>query len=257
MQTFNSVTVIADIHGVAPALEAVLDVESAAPSEALVVLGDIAVGPQPNRVIELVRMHEDRLVAIRGNADRALYEFVDGEIDEFGEEVDRWAAEQITPENLDWLRQLPAMLDIQVSGMGRILCCHASPRNDTEILLVDTRMSRWQEAFAGLDPDVTTVLGGHTHMPFQRLVERRLVVNPGSVGMPYGRAGAHWARIANGVIESRVTHFDVERAKAQIRADCDLDGMDEWCDTYLNAAVSDVDALAAFGPLDGRDLGET
>ena len=148
-------------------------------------------------------------------------------------------------------------VDVHVAGVGRLHCCHASPRNDEEILLVDTRMSRWLEAFSGLNPEETAVICGHTHMPFQRLVERRLVINPGSVGMSYGRAGAHWARIVGGVIENHVTRFDVAGTKAQIRADCDLPGIDAWCDTYLNAAASDVDALAAFGPRDGRDLGET
>ena len=66
--------------------------------------------------------------------------------------------------------------------------CHGTPRDDNEVVLVDTRLERWAEAFAGLPDEVRTVVCGHTHMPFARLVDRRLVVNPGSVGMPYGRA---------------------------------------------------------------------
>ena len=60
-------------------------------------------------------------------------------------------------------------------------------------MLVDTRLRRWAEVLAGFG-DQTVVLG-HTHMPFVRPAYRRLIVNPGGVGMPYGRggdgAGAH------------------------------------------------------------------
>jgi predicted phosphodiesterase len=36
-----------------------------------------------------------------------------------------------------------------------------------------------------------TVVCGHTHMPFTRLANARRIINPGSVGMPYRRQGAH------------------------------------------------------------------
>ena len=56
------------------------------------------------------------------------------------------------------------------------------------------------------DPVGDTVVCGHTHMPFVRLAHGRLVINPGSIGMPYGRmTGAHWALLGPGV-ELRTTH---------------------------------------------------
>ena len=39
---------------------------------------------------------------------------------------------------------------------------------------------------------------GHTHRPFARRAHGRTVVNPGSLGLPYGRAGAHWATLHGG-----------------------------------------------------------
>jgi predicted phosphodiesterase len=38
------------------------------------------------------------------------------------------------------------------------------------------------------------VVLGHTHMPFDRLADTRRFVNPGSVGLPNGHAGAPQAR---------------------------------------------------------------
>jgi len=64
--------------------------------------------------------------------------------------------------------------------------------------VVDSRLDRWAEVLAGLPEQTMTVVCGHTHMPFTRLAHRRQIINPGSVGMPYGRAGAHWALLADG-----------------------------------------------------------
>ncbi|GEK02030.1 hypothetical protein TNCT1_43060 [Streptomyces sp. 1-11] len=38
-----------------------------------------------------------------------------------------------------------------------MLFCHATPRDDEEVVLVDSRLDRWQEVFNGLDTDIRTV----------------------------------------------------------------------------------------------------
>jgi len=133
-----------------------------------------------------------------------------------------------------------------------VLFCHGTPRDDNEIVLVDTRIERWAEVFADAPADVRTVVCGHTHMPFVRLVDRRLVVNAGSLGMPYGAIGAQWAHLADGAVSLRRTTYDIEAARAAIRATCSYEDVDGWTDEYLYARNSDVEALAAFGPRDGR-----
>src|SRR2546429_6422134 len=70
-----------------------------------------------------------------------------------------------------------------------------------------------------VDDEVTTIVCGHTHMPFVRLVDRRLVVNPGSVGMPYGSAGGHWALLGPGTgVQLRPTLSDADAGRARARA---------------------------------------
>jgi hypothetical protein len=107
---------------------------------------------------------------------------------------------------------------LPVHGLGKVLFCHATPRDDEEVVLVDSRLDRWREVLSGLDTDIHTVVCGHTHMPFVRLAHGRLVINPGSIGMPYGRAGAHWALLGPGV-ELRSTAFDIEAAITQVTQD--------------------------------------
>lgn len=81
-------------------------------------------------------------------------------------------------------------MTVGVNGFGPVLFCHATPRDDEEVVLVDSSLERWAEVFGELPERVETVVCGHTHMPFIRLVDRRQVINPGSIGMPYGRPGA-------------------------------------------------------------------
>jgi predicted phosphodiesterase len=64
-----------------------------------------------------------------------------------------------------------------------------------------------RDAFA--DTEEPTVVLGHTHMPFDRLADRRRFVNPGSVGMPYGRRGAYWALLGPDIALRR-TDYDAD-----------------------------------------------
>jgi predicted phosphodiesterase len=249
----GSVAVLSDIHGVLPVLDAVLAEPDVRAAERIVVCGDLAAGPQPVAVL-------DRLTAlpnvtlVRGNADRDLVALARGTYPDGDEAlpVDAWAAAQLTPAHVDLLAGLPHPVILDVAGFGPVAFCHGTPRDDNEVILVDTRLERWAEALAGLPADVQTVACGHTHMPFTRLVDRRLVVNPGSIGMPYGRPGGHWALLSGGAVTLRRTEIDVDAAVAAVIAGSDYAGRAAWADDYVRAQASDADALAAFGPLDGR-----
>ncbi|MFC4610377.1 metallophosphoesterase family protein [Streptomyces maoxianensis] len=243
----NQVAVLSDIHGVLPALEAVLDEPEVRAADRVVLTGDITAGPQPAQVLDLLTALGDRIAWIRGNADRELLEYRRGQRDAIPDPIAPWAAEQLRPDHLELLARLPRTLSLHLQGMGRVLFCHATPRDDEEVVLVDSGLDRWQEIFTELDADVRTVVLGHTHMPFVRLAHGRLVINPGSVGMPYGRTGAHWALLGPGV-ELRTTNFDIEAAITQVTRDSSYPEIMQWADCFLRARATDADALAAFGP---------
>ncbi|SEG69014.1 Predicted phosphodiesterase [Actinacidiphila yanglinensis] len=247
----NRVAVLSDIHGVLPALEAVLAEPDVAAADRLVLTGDITAGPQPVEVLDLLAGLGDRVVWISGNADRELVEYRRGQRDTLPDPIAPWAAGRLREDQLDLLASLPRSRSLSVNGLGEVLFCHATPRDDEEVVLVDSRLDRWKEVLSGLAPDLRTVVLGHTHMPFVRLVFGRLVVNPGSVGMPYGRTGAHWALLGPGV-ELRTTRFDLDAAAARLARDSSYPGIAEWADYFLHARATDADALAAFGPRDGR-----
>ncbi len=257
------VAVLSDIHGVLPALEAVLAKPDVRTADTVVLTGDLLAGPQPVETLELLRGLGDRAVWISGNADRELVELHRSETGADGARgggqpappaIDLWAAGQLNAADIEFLAGLPPTARLEGGGLGPVLFCHATPRNDTEVTLVDSRPERWSEVLAGVDGDVRAVVCGHTHMPFVRLTQGLLVVNPGSVGMPYGRPGAHWALLGPGDgVALRRTTYDYAAACARIAAESAFPGAAEWAEEYVHARNSAEDALAAFGPLDGRD----
>jgi putative phosphoesterase len=247
----SRVAVLSDIHAVLPALEAVLAEPEVASADAVVLTGDLAAGPQPVETLDLLAALGDRAIWVRGNADRELVALRGGGKTLIPDPIAPWAAAQLRPDQADRLAALPLSVSREIAGLGRVVFCHATPRDDEEVVLVDSRLDRWTEVMSTLDDDVTTVVCGHTHMPYVRLAHRRLVVNPGSVGMPYGGAGAHWALLGGGV-SLRRTAFDPDEACARITAESGYPDAAAWADFYVRSRASDADALTAFGPRDGR-----
>ncbi|MGA8114282.1 MAG: metallophosphoesterase family protein [Actinocatenispora sp.] len=253
------VAVLADIHGNLPALDAVLaDIEAlgATPGQApdLIVLnGDIATGPMPTETLDRLAALGDRAVWVRGNAERELVAAVDGDLDPALPPEARlptgYGAGRMTRRHRDLIADLPLTVTLDVTGLGPTLFCHATSRSDTEIVLVDSPVDRYRQGFA--DRDEATVVLGHTHMPFDRLADRRRFVNPGSVGMPYGGAGAYWALLGPDVT-LRHTHYDASAAAETFRsAAADYPMLAEFITENVLTVPSDAEALAVFTPLAG------
>jgi predicted phosphodiesterase len=247
-----SVAVLSDIHGVLPALDAVLAEPEVRDAERIVLTGDIAAGPMPVPVLDRLLGLGDRVTWVRGNTDRQLVELARGLIEDADHPIEPWAARQLSADHVDWLARLPYPVTFDVAGFGQVVFCHATPRDDDEVVLVDSRLERWAEVLEGLPGEVMTVVCGHTHMPFTRLANRRQIVNPGSVGMPYGRQGAHWALLADGAVTMRHTPYDAAAACALVTEQSSYPDVAEWADYFLHARASDADALARMAPLDGR-----
>lgn len=252
-QPIGRVAVLSDIHGVLPALQAVLAEPDVRAADRIVVTGDLAAGPQPVEVLDALIALGDRAVLVRGNADRELVQVARGGTTDVPDPISAWAAAQLSPRHVTLLAGLPHPVTLEVAGFGPVLFCHGSPRADDEVVLVDTRLEQWAVVLADVPEAVRTIVGGHTHMPFVRLVDRRLVVVAGSVGMPYGRSGAHWALLDDGAVTLRRTDFDVNRAIERVVAESGYAEAREWAEYFLSATAGDVEVLRQFGPRDGRD----
>jgi predicted phosphodiesterase len=248
------VAVLADIHGNLPALAAVLAEPDVATADAVVLLGDIALGPLPAETLHALVGLGDRAVWVHGNCERELVAAFDGgQVPGPNEGQAAACAALIGRDHRDLLDGLPLTVTLEVNGLGTVVFCHASPRRDDEMLLVDSPLPRWAAALAGVPPEAGTVVCGHTHMPFDRLAAGRRVVNPGSVGMAYGTAGAQWALLGP-EITLRRTWYDLAAAAAVIAAS-GYPAAAEWAEEYVLNHYSDSDALAAFTEIARQQAG--
>ena len=207
------VAALADVHGNAPALEAVLaEIEMEAP-DLIVFCGDLTWGPLPEETLALVEGVDARFV--RGNAERELASLF-AHVGEDASERARFLVER----HDEGARQLVAgfaeSIVVDVVGLGPTRFCHGSPRSDEELVTPETPVERVREFVAGVEE--STVVTAHTHVSYDRVVEGTRLLNPGSVGLPYeGRPGAYWAFLGPGV-EHRRTEYDLDDAERRIRA---------------------------------------
>ncbi len=192
--------ILADIHGNLLALDAALaDIKRHKPDR-LIIAGDYVFnGPRPAETIERVRaLHADGALVVQGNTDIAAADLDYAAAFPWFEDVPsayraaaEWAHEQLSDEQLEWLRALPAERRLWADQM-LLLVCHASPGSQTAGLATD------------LDPNVTiervtrtdarAIACGHTHVADVREFGRKLIVNPGSCGFAFdGQPTANWA----------------------------------------------------------------
>jgi len=210
--------VLNDIHGNLPALEAVLDEVREAAVDRIVVGGDVVLGPMPRQVLQRLLRLDVPVDFIYGNCEVALLDHVAGRIPRAVPEafhpLIRWNAEQLDRTECEIIASWPMTLRQTVSPIGPILFCHATPRNENEIFTERTPVDRLIPLFEPLH--VALAVCGHTQMAFDRAIGRTRVVNTGSVGMPFGEAGAHWVLIGPDV-ELRHTRYHLESAADRIR----------------------------------------
>lgn len=206
---------ISDIHGNLPALEAVLEAVGRERPDLIVCCGDVASGPMPAETIDRL-MALENVRFVRGNADRGLVDEFDGKPKpDMPGPFAEWCAKQISRRQRDFLASFESKVTVDgVDGLGTVLFCHATPRNDTDVMTVDTPPDQMRFHLRGTTAGV--VICGHTHMQFDRMVVGVRIVNAGSVGMPYGTPGAYWAMLGSDV-DLKKTPYDRDAAAKRIR----------------------------------------
>lgn len=224
------VAALFDIHGNLPALEAVLEDVGRSGADTIVVGGDVLPGPMPRECLLRLLALDLPVRFIHGNGELAvLAQMAAASPDQAsywgttsGRPLPepmrggyRWTAELLKSEFESTLASWPKTLEIEIEGLGRALFCHGTPRSEVEIFTRFTDEAKLAPVFEGVEASL--VVCGHTHMAFDRRVGRLRVVNPGSVGQPFGDPRACWALLGPGV-EFRRTAYDIARAAEEFRA---------------------------------------
>jgi len=190
----HSVAFISDIHGNDVALSSVLEAIEEDGIDRIICLGDVAAtGPSPVRTISMLR--ESGALCVMGNTDQRMLN-PDGGLfnssrDRRIEVIDRWCAKQLGCRDIEFISSFNPVIRHELSGY-RMICYHGSPRSNTEGIEADAAEDRLKMIFEGVEDDICA--GGHTHVQMMRRFGEMLLINPGSVGLPYraGKDGMHF-----------------------------------------------------------------
>lgn len=225
--------ILSDIHANLEALEAILR-HAAGSYDDVICCGDVVgYNANPGEVIDWARQHVGAIV--RGNHDRVVA-FIEepSDFNLHAQEAAQWTHDRLSPEQLRWLRALPAgplvFEDFEL--------VHGSPRDEDEYVAERYEVLEMHDLLAS-----RICFFGHTHiqggwmwtrggiLPLRRprfgeeetvyelLEDGLFLLNPGSVGQP--RDGDPRAAYALWDTEQRTIAFrrveyDIERAQRKI-----------------------------------------
>jgi len=177
---------ISDIHGNLPALAAVLNDANEQGVDRFLFLGDyIEDLPWPNEVADIIK-NIDNAVAIRGNKEDYL-------IDMQSENKNGWLYDNMAPmywnyrelasDNLKYLVGLPETAAI-TDEFGEIIHLAHSSSVFIELSTCEA-LTENEEAMANISKlDKGIYAYGHNHLQWHMEIGGRILINPGSCGMP-------------------------------------------------------------------------
>jgi len=180
------IALLSDIHGNLIALECVLaEITREAPDQ-IVCLGDIAEGgPQPHAVVE--RLQHLGCPIVMGNTDLRLSS---PRLDEPrtpdlapSYAMELWCVDQLTAADRAFIQTFPLMIALPLDHEISLLAFHGSPQATTDMLLASTPEPELSDLLG--DSHATILAGGHTHVQLVRRYRDMVIVNPGSVGLPF------------------------------------------------------------------------
>ncbi len=227
--------VLSDLHANLTALESAM---AAAEGrwERAVCLGDVVgYGPDPNEVVDRIRALQAR--TIRGNHDKAAcgLEYAE-DFNPVARAAATWTHEQLRPDNLTFLQQLPSG-PIEADGLALV---HGALHDEDEYVFAPA------QALDGLlDSPSAVTFFGHTHFQggfsfrenqleviqlrpeagtsFAALrveLDTRYLLNPGSLGQPRDgdpRAAFAIADLPNRVVEFWRVPYNIEAVQQRMK----------------------------------------
>lgn len=189
------IAVISDIHGNLWALEAVLADLDRLRIERVVVGGDLALGgPKPAECVRLVRRRG--YPTIRGNTDEWITRKPAAVTDGIA-----WCAARLSDEDRQFVAGLPFLWREEAEG-GDLVVVHATPWSIGDVVREDAPAAVVSRVFS--EASAAAIVFGHIHTPFVRETPHGLLVNGGSVGLPFDgdwrasfalveRVGSRWS----------------------------------------------------------------
>ncbi len=214
------IALFGDIHGNLVALDAVLKDLDRSPPDQIVCLGDVAAtGPQPHETVQRLMALEAGFVM--GNTDEWLLtpepDQSEDESSQILHNISLWCSQQLTAADQEFIRSFRPIVELELEGQMKLICYHGSPMNHSDIILSTTPDDELEVLFSEYENAI--MVGGHTHQPMFRYFRDLLLVNPGSVGLPFIQrkntvTNPLWAEYA--VIASRTDGLQINLQRVRV-----------------------------------------
>lgn len=184
------IALLSDVHGNATALEAVLaDAESQAVTDYWF-LGDLLM-PGTGRRNILERLERLPIsLQVRGNWEDSLWHALHQKLDLtrpshlYLTKLCHFVLEEILPEEIDRMRELPLQVLTEVAGLKIAVSHHLPDKNWGRELIHIGNQSDFDQLFEG--NEAVIAIYGHIHQQFLRYgTGGQLIINPGSIGQPF------------------------------------------------------------------------
>jgi predicted phosphodiesterase len=270
--------VIADIHGNYPAFRAVLKDAAAQGAEAYLLLGDyLRDFPFANEIIDAMRKLPD-CTAIMGNGDEQICSRIGLDISPdstTGEHIIpvSYTARALTADNAEWLKSLPETAGLIIAGKTvrlthNIPMISHNPRipifhsggymrlHDAEPLTFDEGIAKMRATAEEHSDEVSEfegdiILFGHNHLQFCGECAGKLLLNPGSCGLPLDldtRAPYALLRSENGGVTAELRRVEYDRGET-ITGTRNSDFYKKatfWCDIHIRMLEQAKDFTSDF-----------
>ena len=233
---------LSDIHGNLTAFEAVLvDIRQCSP-DLVLHGGDLAdAGSSPIEIVD--RLRDLGWQGVMGNTDEMLVE--PNSLEDFASQSSAppslWAAvrqiasatrDMLGEKRLAWLRELP-----RVKTQEGFALLHATPESCWRAPAAEATDGELETIYSSLGRPV--VVFGHTHLPSIRNIAGypRLLINTGSVGLPYdGDPRASYLILDEDTPSIRRVEYNLEK-ELKALASCGLPGA-SWTAEMLRTSSS-------------------
>ena len=219
------IAIVSDIHGNRTAFEAVLaDLRQIAP-DLILHGGDLAHGgASPAYIVDRIR--DLGWEGVLGNTDEmlpmpeALTEFArqTPKLQSLCAAIEEMAAvtrEWLGPDRLAWLGSLP-----RIQILDPLALVHASPESTWRAPMPEASDAELESVYGPLRQPICVY--GHIHRPYIRSVSGMIVVNTGSVGLPYdGDRRASYLLLDDSGPSIRRVEYDLDQ-EIKALSDCGL-----------------------------------
>ncbi|GCE13945.1 metallophosphoesterase family protein [Tengunoibacter tsumagoiensis] len=177
------IAIISDIHGNQLAFQAILaDLAKQPAVDQMIIAGDLCLnGPCPGEVITMLKALD--CPVIQGNVDSDVV----NQTSKKGpkkQAVINWTREQIGPDGIEYLRNLPQSYLVTNPKGSDLLVVHANPLNQEEAIFPTSPNSKLEHLLGGLPTTIGALAFGHYHVAYSKRWRHLLLVDTGSCGLP-------------------------------------------------------------------------